>query len=323
MSEEYILEKQLSSNQAYFKEIADNYYLTYHKSEIETYQDLEFSRFVSDHGFDFPKILEIGCGTGNLLKFFYDQQIDYVGLDASEEMICYAKKDFPLANLIVGDIYNLPFENESFDIVIVAGTLHHLPNETLESAITEIQRVLVPHGLFYGREPVYSGENQLASISKNISYALMSMMHFIYRKMRTRQITEPSIQSFDAYHTSYKPSYLFEVLSSPTLKIEEFKLKFPFSCFFKRLGTGSKQINLLSLQKPFRRIVESVDQMLQYATPQYGDEIFFRAVKYFYTDKDVRLGLESFIEERQCDPEKLAAYLQAASDEFKRLLAEE
>lgn len=53
------------------------------------------------------------------------------------------------------DCRYLPFEDESFDIVIVQGGLHHLPTlpDDLCSVITSVQRVLVPGGRLVVVEP--------------------------------------------------------------------------------------------------------------------------------------------------------------------------
>jgi ubiquinone/menaquinone biosynthesis C-methylase UbiE len=55
----------------------------------------------------------------------------------------------------VADCRNLPFENESRDIVVVQGGLHHLPNipEDLDRTLSEVRRVLRPDGLFVMVEP--------------------------------------------------------------------------------------------------------------------------------------------------------------------------
>ena len=49
-------------------------------------------------------------------------------------------------NLKLGSVYNLPFDDNSFDLVTCSSALHHLDN--LEKAISEIYRVLSPGGIF-------------------------------------------------------------------------------------------------------------------------------------------------------------------------------
>ncbi len=89
------------------------------------------------------KILEIGCGSGNLLKNIACENI--TGLDISNKMIDECKKICPNGNFIVGDAENLPFKNNSFDKVIISEVLYYLPD--LNKAIKEAFRVLKKDGL--------------------------------------------------------------------------------------------------------------------------------------------------------------------------------
>ena len=57
----------------------------------------------------------------------------------------------PGLGLVCGDCFKLPFEDDSFDIVVGNGVLHHLPDK--DPAIGEIARVLRPSGTYFGREP--------------------------------------------------------------------------------------------------------------------------------------------------------------------------
>jgi|SRR3989344_1825978 len=88
------------------------------------------------------KILEIGCGSGNLLRFIDCKNI--FGLDISENMIKETKKAVQNGNFIVGDAENLPYENNFFDKVIISEVLYYLPE--LEKAIKETYRVLKKDG---------------------------------------------------------------------------------------------------------------------------------------------------------------------------------
>ena len=58
-------------------------------------------------------ILDVGCGTGNLLRYLKDKidfnECNYTGIDFSEQMINYCQTKYPNANFICGDI----LENES------------------------------------------------------------------------------------------------------------------------------------------------------------------------------------------------------------------
>lgn len=92
------------------------------------------------------KVLDAGCGTGRLTRWFLDEGAEYEGIDLSAKMIDIACKKFPDLKFTVGDATELPYEDESFDIVCAAFLLVHLRN--LREFFDEVYRVLKPGGNF-------------------------------------------------------------------------------------------------------------------------------------------------------------------------------
>jgi ubiquinone/menaquinone biosynthesis C-methylase UbiE len=94
------------------------------------------------------KILEAGCGTGAQTKILTGKNPDcfFTSIDVSDESLSAAKKFVKNKNVafMKADIFNLPFENESFDHVLVCFVLEHLdkPAEVLKS----LKKVLKPGG---------------------------------------------------------------------------------------------------------------------------------------------------------------------------------
>lgn len=68
-------------------------------------------------------------------------------------MIDYARKKIPKASFFVGSVNNLPFEDNSFDVVIFLAVLEHIPKDTEPQALAEIHRVLKPNGLLILETP--------------------------------------------------------------------------------------------------------------------------------------------------------------------------
>lgn len=94
-------------------------------------------------------ILELACGSGQLsLRLSTHVQL-WEATDFSENMIREAKKKSCSGRLhfSVQDATNLPYADSSFDAVVIANTLHIMPNP--ERALSEIRRVLKPGGLLY------------------------------------------------------------------------------------------------------------------------------------------------------------------------------
>ncbi len=99
------------------------------------------------------EILELGCGTGDTWKAplkELDKSISLVLTDFSEGMLSFARKNLgEHANVYynIVDIQQIPYENDRFDKVIANMMLYHVPD--LEKGLSEVRRVLAPHGAFY------------------------------------------------------------------------------------------------------------------------------------------------------------------------------
>jgi len=87
-------------------------------------------------------VLDIGCGTGLLIKHFADKFEFFVGADISRGLLKYAKrkaKPFPNSALVLADADNLPFPNQTFDAVFAVTLLQNMPDPS--TTLTEINRV--------------------------------------------------------------------------------------------------------------------------------------------------------------------------------------
>ncbi|WP_455167227.1 class I SAM-dependent methyltransferase [Streptococcus sp.] len=101
------------------------------------------------------KILDLGCGPGylsfSLGAIFQNSEI--YSLDINQEMLNIAKQNYPLysesmdinLSFIQGDVHNLAFTDNTFDLVVSYSCLHHWKD--IHNAIREIIRVLNKDGL--------------------------------------------------------------------------------------------------------------------------------------------------------------------------------
>ena len=99
------------------------------------------------------RVLELGCGTGDMWtrkSNLITKCAELVLTDFSEGMIQTAHSnigDFPNVTYRVVDIQEIPFEMNSFDIVIANMMLYHVPD--LGKGLSEVKRVLKENGRFY------------------------------------------------------------------------------------------------------------------------------------------------------------------------------
>lgn len=93
-------------------------------------------------------VLEIGVGLGADHQQFAENGSFLKGIDLTEKAIDYTKRRFRIfglnSELTVADAENLPFADESFDIIYSWGVIHHSPNTP--KVVNEIFRVLQLNG---------------------------------------------------------------------------------------------------------------------------------------------------------------------------------
>jgi SAM-dependent methyltransferase len=63
------------------------------------------------------RVLDVGCGAGAFVQLVAERGAEPYGIDASEALIEFARKRLPSANLRVGEMEELPYEDNTFDLV--------------------------------------------------------------------------------------------------------------------------------------------------------------------------------------------------------------
>jgi ubiquinone/menaquinone biosynthesis C-methylase UbiE len=109
---------------------------------------------------DPSEILDIGCGTGQLLRKIASAYPGAVltGIDAAEEMIKNAKSATPSDNrvhFINGIAEKLPFPDGKFDLAFTTMSFHHWADQA--SGLKEVNRVLRKGGIFVFADHIREG----------------------------------------------------------------------------------------------------------------------------------------------------------------------
>jgi len=87
------------------------------------------------------RILEVGCNRGhNLIALSYCGEFDLYGIDISPYSILLARENKEIS-FNVGDIFDLLYKDDFFDLVMTVGVLIHIEPTELKKALTEILRV--------------------------------------------------------------------------------------------------------------------------------------------------------------------------------------
>ncbi|MGF1492641.1 MAG: class I SAM-dependent methyltransferase [Microcoleaceae cyanobacterium] len=94
------------------------------------------------------RVLDLCCGSGQATQVLvqYSQQV--TGLDASPWSIQRAQRNVPEATYVEAFAEEIPFPDQTFDLVHTSAALHEMEPEQLRQILAEVYRVLKPGGVF-------------------------------------------------------------------------------------------------------------------------------------------------------------------------------
>lgn len=142
-----------------------------------------------------PHILDIGCGTGLLLKEL-SATYDVHGIDISDKAVSFCKARGIVA-VSKGGATDIPFPDNSFDIVLALDVIEHIKDDT--AAAKEMLRVLKPGGIAIVFVPAFMC---LWSVTDELN------MHF--RRYRLRGLIDLCLHNgFSIVRVSYFNFFLF------------------------------------------------------------------------------------------------------------------
>ena len=106
-------------------------------------------------------ILEVGCGQGRFTCKLFDRELDIIAFDVSKKMVAEAGRVYEQARrfgadaaaritFMTADAMAMPVRDDTFNVVILNGVLHHLPDPRYICA--ELSKALVRGGVYFGME---------------------------------------------------------------------------------------------------------------------------------------------------------------------------
>jgi ubiquinone/menaquinone biosynthesis C-methylase UbiE len=95
---------------------------------------------------NFQQVLDIGCdgGTQTAILASYFPGAEFTGLDVFPSAVSFAHRRYPNIRFLQADAHQLPFTNQSFDLILCLETLEHLANPG--GVLEETKRCLKKNG---------------------------------------------------------------------------------------------------------------------------------------------------------------------------------
>lgn len=94
------------------------------------------------------QVLDLCCGTGLATEILAQYSNQVTGLDASPRSLATARQKLPQVKFVQGWAEQMPFSDQSFDLVLTSTALHEMTPNQLQQILCEVYRVLKPGGKF-------------------------------------------------------------------------------------------------------------------------------------------------------------------------------
>ena len=125
------------------------------KEYVSKFMDLDLYRDTFDAFLELlptnAKILELGCGPGNVVKYLKSKRVDLdiFGIDLAPEMIKEAQRQNPDSQFEVMDIRDTGEIPQQFDAVIAAFCLPYISYDDVPALFANCRKLVVDNGLLY------------------------------------------------------------------------------------------------------------------------------------------------------------------------------
>jgi len=107
-------------------------------------------------------ILELGCGKANFTRLIAtngsNRKITATEVDKKQHSKNVLIDELTNVTFMMAGSENIPLDDETFDIVFMFKSFHHVPEKEMKNALNEVKRVLKHGGIAYISEPIFDGD---------------------------------------------------------------------------------------------------------------------------------------------------------------------
>ena len=219
-------------------------------------------------------LLDVGCGTGNLTKYFLGKSgWEVTGIDISEEMVKLAEKRLSGFQFFIRAAEETFLNDASFDAVMGFSVLHHIPD--LRIFFDEVRRVLKPGGFFVFAEPVYSSLSENKMFFRLIKFPFYPFYLF-FKKKNHKELTAFKCIDFDAFvspaHRQLSKNDMFVIgdYAEKPIYFRKFGVLFPWFGMVLFKGKWPDKFAV--------RVIWLVDIILSNIFRQYAQEVLIKGI---------------------------------------------
>lgn len=221
-------------------------------------------------------LLDLGCGTGFILRMAAPYFRRVVGVDITPAMLEIARKNAKSAELVKADCGRLPFSCGEFDVVAAYGFLHHLKNP--RRVVSEAHRVLRRGGIFYADQDPNRDSFRMLRRRPGASWGLVAAaegfgVRHLERTLRKKYGLSPGITRLAEYGRLVRPGFAEEELRRMLERAGFRKAEITYQWF---LGQG--EITKKYSDREARRMEEHLRRCVPFSRPIFK-YLSFTAVK--------------------------------------------
>jgi len=234
------------------------------------------------------KVLDIATGSGDFIDTMMKTLKDYdcfVGIDISKKDLGSAKKRFgdKPVKLMEMNAESLEFDDDSFDTVCMAYSLHHL--ERIDKVLAEMRRVLKPGGNLIIQEEFFDGNQNEAQKTNLLQHAWEAQIDSLLGEIHRTTLTKHRIE---------------DIISNIQLEsVEIFESTHPVECLFCERKfrcdnpKSEEEIDrsLKEIDDNLKRLKEIADTEARFRLQKTGEELKERNRKFGNAHPSVLLAI--------------------------------
>lgn len=165
------------------------------------------------------KVLDVGCGSGKLVQFLYNEGFNAYGCDNSKIAVYQTRKNNVRGRIFLASASKLPFENNNFDLITSISVIEHLTQKQASNFLKEAKRILKPQGIIFIVTPNFATPLRVIQGKRWFGYSDPTHITF-YSPSALKEILKKV--DFNNFNLKFKTYYYKNEFPEPFSKLPQF-----------------------------------------------------------------------------------------------------